>query len=72
MDIKARFYCESVTLIGAPHYQSFAGETLVEKVVLIAVYSSGQRIPRRRHGSSMTRMGRHRIFICRTPTKSDP
>ncbi len=45
MQINARFYCESVTRLGAPIYGETNGATTAEKIVLRAVYSSDKESP---------------------------
>ena len=45
MVINARFYCESVTQIGAPIYGDGNGAMTAEKIVLRAVYSSDKASP---------------------------
>lgn len=45
MQINARFYCESVTQIGAPIYGEANGAMMAEKIVLRAILSTDKESP---------------------------
>jgi hypothetical protein len=52
MNVKARFYCESVSRHGMPAPQSFEGEQYSERIVLRAIHAFGPDDPNRSYSEA--------------------